>query len=745
MNKFHWKPLPKNIIGIGIAGVSALLILAAVIFYGYIDLSENRTAGEAVVGSLADNVEILVGPDGVPHISAENTADLFRAIGYVQAGRNLFEMDRLLRIATGRMAAVRGKKFVKMDIAARQIGFRYLARKTLIQLSPETRLNFIAYCEGVNAFIDGHHHATARQFRLSGYEPLKWEPVDCLAILNLYRWLYTSQWNEKIVLYKTVEIFGAERTADGFPLADRWITPAQNYKTAFFPMLDALYQNSVDLRQFVGLIPGRDELVSGAIAGSKSLSNQATLVVGNNFFSPEQWALDLTTPDYRLCGLFVPGTPICIAGNNRHVAWSLNLLPDPAVDFVAVRIDPRNNRYLNADGWRDIIRQHEQIKIKNRRDRTADFYHSDQGVILDYPAITADSTVRAIALNWPGVSAVETDSWIAIMLAQNPNELFTIDQKMAASIAELVFTDEAGQCGIVPNDHPVFTGIFQPNLISNSLTGFGTSDSLLAQKFRLESQSGYVYPHYRYGRTVAIERELGQTAQITAQEMITFGGPDVDPYADKILANVRETIADTNFTWATELQAYRRMIAWDGHYADNSVGATIYRVFAKTLIRNIYADEMDLVDSITCQQFMNAYDFAMQNLVLLIERGESPWFDDLQTPDTAERQGEIIRKSFRETVHGLEEQYSANLSEWQWGRVGRDFQISKNKANYQPTGVVRTVIMNAAGQASGFFMPAGNPEETTAGRANLFCNRSELVRDGAKIVLLKARAKNQRE
>lgn len=53
-----------------------------------------------------DSVEVLYDGYGVPHIYAQNEADLFYAFGYVHARDRLFQMEMIRRLADGRLAEV---------------------------------------------------------------------------------------------------------------------------------------------------------------------------------------------------------------------------------------------------------------------------------------------------------------------------------------------------------------------------------------------------------------------------------------------------------------------------------------------------------------------------------------------------------------------------------------------------------------------------------------------------------------
>lgn len=724
----------RNILLHGLGIISALLLLLVIIYFGFFSQPDLFDNGEVNLDRLTNDVEVIVDQNQIPHISADNPADLFRAVGYVQAARHLTEMDRLLRIATGQMAAAHGKEFINMDIAARRIGFPDKARQIQSQLSPQALEIFKAYCEGVNAFIKTQKKSVAQQFRLAGYQPLEWDPDGCLAVWEMQHWISACQWGKKIVLYKAYELLGQERAVAGFPLVDGWPQSQAEYKDAFFPALNRLYQAGMELRRAAGLFPGRDELGVWAVANRKYASGQAVLGFESSYFDLRELLFDLSSPEFQMYGLFAPGIPTVLIGCKEELAWGFNCQPDHAVDLVVISITSSREQYLAADGWHRLTKRIEKITVKNAPDRTVNILQAGQQTLLESPVTDSDSLSQTIALAWRGVSANEINGRVAVMLGQNPAEIVQGN----AALNGFVYT-VPGSTANITGENPVET---EPTLISERLTGFTTSDSLMARNFNAGLPAGFFYPDYQSGRMAAITRQCEQMPPFTIAGASRISTLNMDNYFARILKNVRPAVSDTLFTRKIELSAFQALCDWDGEYRPAAIGPVIYRAFVNILMRNIYGDELDLVDPETYRQFAGSYDFSMRNLTLLLEKGESSWFDNLSTPGLVEWQGEIIRQSFCETVEFLEKRYSANLSEWQWERVGRDFQVGelpgkrRRDNNVQPA---RTMVISAAGPESEIFISSVAHENPEVIPSNLFRNRFDLMRNDARVLTLKTK------
>jgi len=79
--------------------------------------------GELIAPGLAEPVEVLRDRWGVPYISAASLSDLWFAQGFITAGERLFQIDLLLRAASGRLSEVFADRTLDDDRFARTIGF----------------------------------------------------------------------------------------------------------------------------------------------------------------------------------------------------------------------------------------------------------------------------------------------------------------------------------------------------------------------------------------------------------------------------------------------------------------------------------------------------------------------------------------------------------------------------------------------------------------------------------------------
>ncbi len=125
--------------------VTILVLLVAVVggffLYLYWWLIQRATPtleGEVHLPGLDQPVEILRDRHGIPHIYAQNRADLLRAQGFVHAQDRLWQMEQNRRIARGTLAEVFGEAALDADRFSRIVGFWRAAQVELEALDAES-------------------------------------------------------------------------------------------------------------------------------------------------------------------------------------------------------------------------------------------------------------------------------------------------------------------------------------------------------------------------------------------------------------------------------------------------------------------------------------------------------------------------------------------------------------------------------------------------------------------------------
>src|ERR1700727_1992015 len=132
------------------------------------------------VPGLKQPVEILRDRWGVPHIYAQNEADLFFAQGYNVASDRLFQLEMWRRQATGTIAEVLGSKELDRDIGNRLFTYRGDLTQELRWYHPRGAAIIQSFVNGINAYIaqtQTHPELLTPEFKILGIKPGVWTPA----------------------------------------------------------------------------------------------------------------------------------------------------------------------------------------------------------------------------------------------------------------------------------------------------------------------------------------------------------------------------------------------------------------------------------------------------------------------------------------------------------------------------------------------------------------------------------------
>ena len=134
-------------------------------------LPDFKTA--AAIPELSGKVDLWRDSWGIPHIKAGSFKDAFAGLGFAHAQDRLWQMEALLRRATGRYAEWLGARVLPADIIARQMDAATASRRDFAQLSDETQAMLESYARGVNAFISLGRWPI--EYRILNTSPERWE------------------------------------------------------------------------------------------------------------------------------------------------------------------------------------------------------------------------------------------------------------------------------------------------------------------------------------------------------------------------------------------------------------------------------------------------------------------------------------------------------------------------------------------------------------------------------------------
>ncbi len=569
--------------------------------------------GQLHVAALSHPAIVRRDPHGVPHITAANIDDLVVAQGYVTAQDRLWQMDVLRRYASGNLAEIMGPAAVKHDRAQRILEIGPAADAALAAMDLGDRRFLEDYARGVNAYIAQARDHLPAEFRLLDYRPQLWRPRDSMLVaLNLAETL-SLDFPTKLAREKIAERLHWPMLVDDLYPVGSWrdhppisteppiTAPQVIQQVPLDPSQVSVWKSVEDILHLETLLPSamiadcsdcapgsNDWVVSGAhsVTGMPLLSNDMHL----EHTIPDTWyEAQLTSGDFNVAGVTLPGIPFVIVGHNGHIAWGFTLLYADIQDVYVEQTD--GNTYKTAQGWQSFQHDREVIRVRGGRDVTLDVLRTDHGPVVT-PLLPHEK--RTLALRWTVYDPTAvTMPFYQVDSAQNWDQFRAAVALFGGPPENAVYADTQGNIG--------YQAVGKIPLRPNGLAAVPISDAnhewqgyipfdklpsvynppggILATANSRVTPDGYPYPltldwaaPYRNER---IWRVLESKPKLSAADMLALQN-DVYSILDQELAQ--------RFTYAIDHAAHPNsrlreaadlMRAWDGDVTIASPAATI--------------------------------------------------------------------------------------------------------------------------------------------------------------------------
>ena len=212
-----------------LAGVVVVLLLLAIVVSGVgyytVRRAMPQTSGSLAVPGLQSLVQVVRDQQGIPHIYASTSHDLFMAQGYIHAQDRFYQMDFWRHETAGRLSELYGPSTLSVDKFIRTLGWHTLAEKEYEAADPASRALLEAYAAGVNAYLATRsgpdislEYSILSLTGLSGYKPEQWTPADSLAWAKAMAWDLGGHLDDEIERAILTQAIGPSMTQDFMPL-----------------------------------------------------------------------------------------------------------------------------------------------------------------------------------------------------------------------------------------------------------------------------------------------------------------------------------------------------------------------------------------------------------------------------------------------------------------------------------------------------------------------------------------------
>ncbi|MCX7744525.1 MAG: penicillin acylase family protein [Flavobacteriales bacterium] len=433
-------------------------------FSGFWQNAESKNAkipATLELEGLLEDVKVVFDDRMVPHIFAKNEHDLFFAQGYITASHRLWQMEFQTHFAAGRISEIVGEKAIDLDRMQRRKGLLYAAELTVEAFERDSLANSIlqAYSDGVNAYIKSlNYKHLPLEYKLLNYKPEPWSKLKSALLLKYMADMLTGNSND-IELSNAVALLGYEVTELIYPdFPDSLIDPIIPRDVVFNQATAKL-----DTPAVPGLgiqIPIEPEKISENIGSNNWAVNGNKTATGAPILCndphlqlnlPSIWyEVQLSTPQFNVYGVSLPGAPAVIIGFNNEIAWGVTNGTQDVKDWYKVKFkDASRKEYLFDGTWKQTTVRIEEIKIKGKKPFYDTVVYTHFGPVVYDASLTKDTSAINLAARWTGLEpSNELMTFYYLNRAKNYTDYLRAIETFQCPGQNFVFASASGDIAI---------------------------------------------------------------------------------------------------------------------------------------------------------------------------------------------------------------------------------------------------------------------------------------------------------
>jgi penicillin amidase len=450
--------------------------------------------------SMPGQGSVVFAKSGVPSLQSSTVPGLFFEEGVVQARFRLFEMDLFRREGSGELSQLLGASALPTDRLELELGLRRtaVADWSLVRRNdPTVAKDIIAFTNGINAEMTAleHAHALPVQFKLLGYAPKPWTPVDTfviegdltqmldysLAPIDYALLVKSLGYRTAMTLYPVIAPdhqspydVGPYTKLPPAPIPQRIpdTSPGPALQGSSSPPSATKGATSATLASYVRSSGGSSNLVKASLAllsqASRQLPYMISLGPNSNNWAVEAsrtasghallagdphleqrlpaiwYQLSAVAPGLRFSGVSVPGLPGVLIGTNGSIAWSeTNTQNQSTMFYHEVTLPSRPNEYFWRGGWHAMHILHYKIPV-----RRVGYVPFTVRLSVHGPILTQEGAT--LSVDWTGaVPNLDIASLMGIFQAKNFSEFRSALSTWSAPTQNFVFADDHGNVGLI--------------------------------------------------------------------------------------------------------------------------------------------------------------------------------------------------------------------------------------------------------------------------------------------------------
>lgn len=667
------KPKKRRII-LWITAVLAIIIAAIVVGANvYLSRSLPQIEGEISIAALGQPVKVIRDERGVPHIFAENEADLYVAQGYIQAQDRLFQMDLSRRQASGKLSEVIGEATLNNDKYFRTLGLRRAAEASYEQYSVEAKQVLQSFAGGVNAYMEElkENGKWPIEFTILGYEPEEWTVIDSLTIGKYMAFDLGGNWEDQAFRYYLLQTFSEEKAYDLFPSYPNdapYIIGKEELD------IESSFANAVIAHEYNG---SNNWVISGELTktGKPLLADDPHLGLA----TPSIWyQMHLEAPSVNVSGVIFAGIPGIILGHNENIAWGVtNTGPDVQDLYIEKRNPENETQFLYNDKWEQAMIINEKINIKDEEPLDYSITITRHGPIISEFAQKAGAAT-VLSLKWTALEpSSELEAVLNMNKASNWDDFEKALEKFHTPAQNFVFASSDGTIAYKANGKipirkkgdsllpvPGWTDEYEwagyipfdelPRIV-NPEEGFisTANNKVISNDYPYHISNQWAQPY----RQMRIQEVLRSQKDWTADEMKALQMDQKNLQAEEFVPPFIEILSDHSHE---DIRSIMNILEqWNYNDDANEAAPLIFNVWMTKIPQVLFEEQVPL-ETYSLFRGRNA---VVDELIRAALEGEpGPWVKEYGGIS------KLLEDSLRLTLKDIKEMQGKNKDKWQWGK-----------------------------------------------------------------------------
>ena len=672
--------------------------------------------GVQAITGLDKSVSIRRNALGVPLIETATFHDALFGLGYVHATDRLSQMVSLRLMAEGRLAEMAGPGVLEIDRFMRAANLRQSAALLYRESSPRMKRFFEVYARGVNAYLFRHRDKLPMDLAAAGYTPEYWKPEDSVLVFCLLNFGLAVNLQEEIASLVMAQKVGSDSLA--------WLLPT--YPDEPLPFAEADKLKGLKLG---GEIPGLAALDSAAaqvaslnmlgvaasnnwaVSGSNTRSGKPLMANDTHLplSMPSYWNfVQIRSPKFQAAGVTIAGVPAVVAGFNGKLGWGMTMVMGDTQDLFLEQVRREGGRLMYlADGkWVPARERHETFFIKGERPIRETVYETRNGPLLNSVLGERKHPLQPLQLSSGYGLAFKTiqfeadqslDAFFDLSRAQSVDEAFEASREIRAAALNIVFADQQGigwqvtgrypnrreGLGLVPS--PGWDGQYDWDGFADPMLHpydqdpaqgwLATANQRTVPKgYGMQLSNSWFYPeraerigqllaHGKQDSRSAMAMQYDQTTTFSTKLKAMFEAPGM---AEPLRAAI-DALAEPQRGRARE--GLSRLLSFDGKLSADSADAALYEAFLMESARQTFLDELGPEDSAAWKALVETANTSYSAQAdHLLARDDSPFWDDLRTPQREDKPA-ILARSLAAAISRMEASQGTDRNAWRWGKL----------------------------------------------------------------------------